>query len=63
MGNNNYFMHVACDKNALCDTYIVEFIHDDTENYYWRGKYSCRSFHGTKTPLYMVVLLSYVCYY
>src|SRR3954468_20924425 len=24
---NNYFMHVARDKNVLCDIYIVNFIH------------------------------------
>ena len=29
----NYFMHVAHDKNVLCDSYIVNFIHDATERY------------------------------
>ena len=28
------------EKNALCDGYIVEFIHDATENYYERGIYA-----------------------
>ena len=27
-------MLVDHEKNALCDGYIVEFIHDATENYY-----------------------------
>ena len=36
--SNNSFMHVDHDKNALCDSYIVEFIHDATESYYERGK-------------------------
>ena len=27
-------MHVDHEKNALCGGYIVEFIHDATENYY-----------------------------
>jgi hypothetical protein len=27
------------EKHALCDIYIVEFVHDATENYYERGKY------------------------
>ena len=27
-------MLVGHEKNALCDSYIVEFIHDATENYY-----------------------------
>ena len=43
----NYVL-VDHEKHALCDIYIVEFIHDATENYYERGKYGCRSFHGTK---------------
>ena len=48
-------MHV--NKNDLCDTYIVEFVHDATESYYERGKYGCRNFHVTKTPLYMLKIL------
>ena len=28
------------EKNPLCDGYIVEFIHDATENYYERGTYA-----------------------
>ena len=32
--SNDTFMHV--NKNALCDTYIVEFVHDATESYYER---------------------------
>jgi hypothetical protein len=51
VGSNNSFMHVARDKIVLCDSYIVEFIHDATESYYERGKYGCRSFLVTKTPL------------
>jgi hypothetical protein len=34
----NSCMHVAHDKNVLCDSYIVNFIHDATEGYYERGK-------------------------
>ena len=30
-------MLVDHEKNALCDGYIVEFIHDATENYYEGG--------------------------
>ena len=53
-------MYVLVDReeHALCDSYIVEFVHDATENYYERGKYGCRNFHGTKTPLYMLKVLS-----
>ena len=63
VGSNNYFMHVAHDKNVLCDSYIVEFIHDATESYYEREKYGCRSFHGTKTPLYMLKVLKLLLFY
>jgi hypothetical protein len=31
------FMHVAHDKNVLCDSYIVNFIHNATEGYYREG--------------------------
>ena len=34
MESNKFSMHVHHDNNALCDSYIVEFIHDATENYY-----------------------------
>ena len=49
-------MFVDHEKHALCDNYILEFVHDATENYYEGGKYGCRNFHGTKTPLMLKVL-------
>ena len=33
-------MLVDHEKNALCDSYIVDFIHDATENYYEGGIYA-----------------------
>ena len=36
------------DNNALCDSYIVDFIHDAAENYFERGKYGYRNLHVTK---------------
>ena len=36
-------MLVDHEKNALGAGYIVEFIHNDTENYYEGGKYACRN--------------------
>ena len=45
------FKLVAHEKNALCDSYIVEFIHDATENYYERGTYACRNCNNIKLPL------------
>ena len=36
--SNKFSMLVDHDKNALCDTYIVEFIHYATESYYDRKR-------------------------
>ena len=38
--SNKISMLVAHEKNALCDGYIVEFIHYATENYYEGGIYA-----------------------
>ena len=45
------------DNHDLCDNYVVEFVHDTIENYYGRGKYGCRNFHVTKTPLFLLKVL------
>jgi hypothetical protein len=37
---SKFSMLVDHEKNALCDIYIVEFIHDATKNYYERGTYA-----------------------
>ena len=50
-------MLVAHEKNALCDSYIFDFIHDATENYYERGSYACRSCNNIKFPLYVLKVL------
>ena len=42
------------EKIALCDGYIVEFIHDTTENYYEGGIYACRNCNNIKFPLYVL---------
>ena len=47
-------MLVDHEKNALCDSYIVEFIHDATKNYYEGGIYACRSCNNIKFPLYVL---------
>jgi hypothetical protein len=39
VGSINSFMHVADDRDALCDSYIINSIHDATESYYERGKH------------------------
>ena len=45
------------EKNALCDGYIVEFIHDATENYYHRGTYAFTYCNNTKFSLYVLKVL------
>ena len=57
------YVFVDHERHASCDSYIVEFIHDTTENYYERGKYGGRSFHGTKTPLFMPHVLKLFFFY
>jgi hypothetical protein len=52
---NTLFDRPPClTKEDECDNYIVEFVHDATENYYERGKYGCWNFHITKTPLFIL---------
>lgn len=60
--DKNYVL-VDHEKYDLCDGYIVEFIHDATENYYERGKYGCRSFHVTKTPLFKLKVWKILLFY
>ena len=55
--SNKNFMLVPHEKNALCDSYIVEFIHDATENYYEGGTYACRNCNNIKFPLYVLKIL------
>ena len=50
-------MLVDHEKNALCDSYIVEFIHVATKNYYERGTYACRLLTNIKFPLFMLKVL------
>jgi hypothetical protein len=57
MESNNYFMHVAHDKNVLCDSYIINFIHDATESYYERGKHSFMHLNNIKFSLFMLKIL------
>jgi hypothetical protein len=57
MGSINSFMHVAHDKNVLCNSYIVNFIHDATESYYERGKHGFMHLNNIKFPLFMLKIL------
>ena len=51
------YVFVDHEKHALSDSYIVEFVHNATENYYERGKCGCRNFHVTKIPLFVLKVL------
>ena len=48
---------VGHEQHDLCDSYILDVVHDATENYFERGKFGCRNFHVTKTPLFMLKVL------
>ena len=57
--SNKIYMHVYHEKTAICDSYIVEFIHDATKNYYERGTYACRYCNNIKFPLYALEILKF----
>ena len=63
--SNSTVMLMDHDNNALCDSYIVDFIHDAAENYFERGKYGYRNLHVTKLLLFMINVLSslLICFY
>ena len=52
--SNKISMLMHHENNDLCDNYIVEFIHDATENYYEGGIYACWNCNNTKFPLYVL---------
>src|SRR3954471_20371906 len=51
---NNTRVLVGHEQHDLCDSYILDVVHDATENYFERGKFGCRNFHVTKTPIFMM---------
>jgi hypothetical protein len=61
---NTLFDSPPClTKEDECDIYIVEFVHDATENYYERGKYGCWNSHVTKTPLSILKVPKLLLFY
>ena len=50
-------MQVDHEKNALGAGYIVEFIHDATENYYEGGTYAFTYLNNIKFPLHVLKVL------
>jgi hypothetical protein len=57
VGSINPFMHVAHDRDALCNSYIISSIYDATESYYERGKYGLMDLNNIEFPLFMLQLL------
>ena len=55
--SNKITMHVDHEKNALCDRYIVEFVHDAIENYYEDGTYAFTYLNNIKFSLYVLKVL------
>src|SRR4051812_1318045 len=51
---NNTRVLVGHEQHDLCDSYILDVVHDATENYFERGTFGCRNIHVTKTPLFML---------
>ena len=61
--SNKISMLVDHENNALCDVYIVEFIHDATKNYYEGGTYACRNCNNVKFPFYVLKILKLCLFY
>jgi hypothetical protein len=59
VGSINSFMHVAHDKDVLCNSYIVNSIHDATEGYYERGKHGLMvmDLNNSEFPLFLLEFL------
>jgi hypothetical protein len=59
----NSFMHVAHERDVLCDNYIFSSIHDATESYYERGKHGLIDLNNIKFPLFMLQILKWHLFY
>ena len=63
MESRKFSMLVDHEKNVLGAGYIVEFIHDATENYYEGGTYSFRNCNNIKFSLYVFIILKLCLFY
>src|SRR4051812_40651580 len=61
--SNKNSMQVDHEKNALGAGYIVEFIHEATENYYEGGIYACRNCNNIKFLIYVLKVLKLCLFY
>src|SRR3954468_13068152 len=60
---NNTCVLVGHEQHDLCDSYILDVVHDSTENYFERGKFGCRNFLVTKTPLSLMNVMKFFFFY
>ena len=51
------YMLVHHEKSDVCDSYIVESIHDASENYYEKGTYALTYLNNIKFLLYVLIVL------
>jgi hypothetical protein len=57
VGSINSFMHVSHDRDVLCDSSIINSIHDATESYYERGKHGLMDLNNIEFPLFLLQFL------
>ena len=55
--SNKFYMLLCHERNALCDGYIVELIHDASENYYEKGTYALTYLNNIKFLFYVLIVL------
>jgi hypothetical protein len=60
VGSINSFMHVAHDRDTLCDSYTI---HDATKSYYERWKHGLMDLNNIKFPLFMLQILKWQLFY
>ena len=61
--SNKNYMLMHNENNALGAGYIVELIHDTTENYYEGVIYACGSCNNIKFPLYVLKIRKLCLFY
>ena len=61
--SSKFSMLVDHEKNVLGAGYIVEFIHDATENYYERGTYAFTYYNNIKFPFFMLKVFMSCLFY
>ena len=55
--SNESSMIVHHEKSVVCDSYIIESIHDVSENYYEEGTYALTCLNNIKFLLYVLIVL------